>query len=233
VDVTDQSPIRRVAVRGADAEVLSGTPLEVVGLSDAEAVVTVGAEALAGAALTGPSERLLPVGVDGGLHGISRLELADAASALATGDYRTATHPILRVEVDAEQVARAAFDATLMTSEPARISEYSLTADGERLTEVRADGVCVAGSFGSAGYNNAAGGPLLAPGSGFSVVPIAPFTTRANDWVVPGPLEVAVERDEGAVSLFADDDEVGEVAPHEPVRVVADGTFDCLRPLVE
>lgn len=232
--MTEQSPIRRVAVRGADADdVLADTDLEAVPLADAEAVVAVGEEALTGAALSSPSAPLLPVGADAAIHGVSRPTFADAADALGAGEYDTADHPILSVSVGGEQVGRAVFDVSLMTTEAARISEYSLTTDGERLTAVRADGVVVAGSFGSAGYNSAAGGPLLAPNAGLSVVPVAPFTTRADNWVVPGPLELAVERDEGAVSLYADHAAICEVAPHDPVRVAVDGSFTCLRPISE
>lgn len=230
--MTEQSPIRRVAVWGADGDPLSEADIEVVAVADAEAVVAVGEDAFREAALSA-SVPVLPVGVPSGLHGVARPALADAAAAVAAGSYRTATHPVLGVEVDGERVGRAAFDATLMTSEPARISEYSLVADGEQLITVRADGIVVAAPFGSAGYSNAAGGPLLAPGSGLSVVPVAPFTTRADDWVVPGPLELAVERDEGDVSLYVDDVEIGEVEPHEPVRVETTGEFVCLRPRVE
>lgn len=231
--MTESSAIRRVAVRGADGGVLADTDLEAVELADADAVLAVGEEALTGAALSESSVPLLSVGVDGVLHGITRPQLADAANALADADYDIVTHPLLTVEVNGEQQGRAALDVTLMTTEPARISEYSLTADGERLTDVRADGVVVAGSFGSAGYNSAAGGPLVAPGGGLSVVPVAPFTTRANNWVVPGPLELAVERDEGTVSLYADRADLGPVTPHNSVRVGTDGTFDCLRLTVE
>ena len=231
--MTEPSAISRVAVRGADADVLADTPLDAVELADAEAVLAVGEEALTSTALSSPSVPLLPVGVDGALHGISRAALSGAAAALAEAAYETVSHPLLTVDVDGAQQGRAALDVTLMTTEPARISEYSLTADGERLTEVRADGVVVAGPFGSAGYNSAAGGPLLAPGAGLSVVPVAPFTTRANDWVVPGPVELAVERDEGTVSLYADRADLGTVPPHEPVRIGTNGSFDCLRPTVE
>lgn len=231
--MTEASPIRQVAVRGADVDALEGSGLEAVDLAKAEAVVTVGKDALTGAALSGPSVPLLPVGIDGSLHSIERDAVADAATALAEGNYRTVTHPVLGIEVDDERVGRAVFDTALMTTEPARISEYSLTTEGEQLSEVRADGIVVAGSFGSAGYNNAAGGPLLAPGAGLSVVPIAPFTTRANDWVVPGPLELAVERNEGSVSLYADEDDLGEVDPHEPVRVSVDGEFACVCPVFD
>lgn len=231
--MTEPSPIRRVAVRGASADVISETALSVVALSDAKAVIAVGEEALSDAALADQPLPVLPVGVEGGLHDVTRPALGDAAAALAEGEYTVATHPVLGIDTGGERVGRAVFDATLMSSEPARISEYSMTKGPEQLAEVRADGVVVAASFGSAGYSNAAGGPLVAPGAGLSVVPIAPFTTRGNGWVVPGPLEVAVERDEGGVSLFADAQNLGAVAPHEPVTVQVDGTFACLRPFAD
>jgi NAD+ kinase len=231
--MTEASPIRRVAVRGADADVLAETGLEVVDLSDADAVVTVGEDAFEGAALTGPSVPLLPIGIAGSVHAIDRGEIAEAATALDVGSYRIVTHPVLDIEVGDERVGRAVFDTALVTTEPARISEYSMSTDGQELTDVRADGIVVAASFGSAGYNSAAGGPLLAPGAGLSVVPIAPFTTRADSWVVPGPLELVVERNEGSVSLFADEDDLGEVHPHEPVRVSVGSEFDCVSPLLD
>jgi NAD+ kinase len=231
--MTESSVIRRVAVRGADDGLLADTELDAVGPAHAEAIIAVGEEALTDGALSRDAVPLLPVGVDGALHSVSKPALADAAAALNRGDYRVASHPLLDVAVDGEQVGQAVFDVTLMTTEPARISEYSLSATSERLAEVRADGVVVAGSFGSAGYSSAAGGPLLAPGAGLSVVPVAPFTTRADDWVVPGPVQLAVERDEGDVTLYADADDLGAVEPHEPVRVDTAGGFDCLRPSLE
>lgn len=231
--MTESSAIRRVAVRGADPAILADTPLESADLASADAVIAVGESALTDGVLSGPGVPLLPVGVEGALHGVSRQELPAAAAALAAAEYETVSHPMLVVEVGGEQAGRAVLDVTLMTSEPARISEYSLTKDGERLMEIRADGIVVATSFGSAGYNNAADGPILAPGAGLSVVPVAPFTTRANGWVVPGPLELGVERDEGTVSLYADAAELGPVTPEEPVRIRTDGTFVCLRPSVE
>ncbi len=231
--MTEPSPIRRVAVSGADADVVAETSLSVGTVPDADAVIAVGEEALSDAALADQTLPVLPVGVEAGLNGVDRTALVEAAAALAAGNYRIATHPVLGIETGGERVGRAVFDVTLMTSEPARISEYSLSKEDEQLATVRADGIVVAASFGSAGYNNAAGGPLLSPGTGLSVVPVAPFTTRANGWVVPGPLDVAVERHEGGVSLFTDVEDQGAVAPHERVTVRTEGTFDCLRPFVE
>lgn len=233
--MTESTPIRRVAVRGDDdvAETLAATDLEVVELDTAQAVVTVGEEALVGAALSGPSVPLVPVGVAEGHHGVSIRDLDTAAAAIHEGRYRAVSHPTLSIDIGGEQVGRAVFDVSLMTSEPARISEYALTIEGEALWSVRADGVVVSTSLGSAGYGRAAGGPIVAAGSGLSVVPVSPFATRADSWVVDAPLDLSIQRDEGDVSLFADDEELQTLGREHPVRVSVASEFDYLRPVVE
>jgi len=228
--MTQPTPISRVTVRGAalDADRL---PLATVDREDAEAVVAVGADALERAALAEWATPILAVDIGDGHHGTISANLGPAAEALAAGEYRTVSHPVLAVTVGGESVCRGVFDVTLMTSEPARISEYALSAAGERLFGVRADGVVVSTPLGSASYGRAAGGPVVMPGGGLSVVPVAPFSTRANPRVVPGPLSLRVERDEGEVSLFVDGEEYRRVGTDDPVAVERVGEFTCLRPL--
>lgn len=226
--MTQSPPLSRVSLHGMESGAISS--LETVSGDAAEAIVAVGADALASAALGDTSLPLLAAGVGDGTDGTTDETLESAAEALATGNYRTVTHPVLGVDVDGEEVGRAVFDVTLMTSEPARISEYALTADGERLFTVRADGVVVSSPLGSAEYGRAAGGPIVAPGGGLSVVPVAAFSTRASPWVVPGPLTLTVERDEGAVSLFTDEDERRAIEPGEAVSIHVVDEFSCLRP---
>ncbi|WP_049980925.1 NAD(+)/NADH kinase [Halolamina rubra] len=228
--MTQSSPISRVSLHGAAADA-DLSPLSVVD-DDAEAVVAVGAEAVADAGRSSDGTPVLAVGLGDGRQGTTRDNLDAAAAALAEGQYRRVTHPVLGVDADGEQVGRAVLDVTLMTSEPARISEYALVADGERLFDVRADGVVASTPLGSGGYGRAAGGPVVAPGGGLSVVPVSPFSTRASPWVVPGPFELRVERDEGAVSLFLDGEERGQVHPDDPVEIGVVDEFTCLRPPV-
>ena len=227
--MTQSTPISRVSLRGADADL----PALSITEDDPEAIVAVGSDAVEAAALDDSDSPILAVGADDGRYGPTRDRLDDAAAALAEGAYRSVTHPVLGVEIDAERVCRAVFDTTLMTSEPARISEYALAAEGEQLFDVRADGVVVSTPLGSAGYGRAAGGPVVAPGGGLSVVPVAPFSTRASTWVVPGPLSLSVRRDEGDVSLFVDGEEQRRVGPAEPVEITTVGEFTGLRPLAE
>lgn len=230
--MSESAPIHRVAVRGDDAvaETLAATDLEVVGLDAADAVVAVGEEAFTGAALTGSSRPLLPVDLAERYRGVSRNEVSTAAEAIRTGAFRTVSHPVLDVTHGGELVGRAVFDVTLMTSEPARISEYGLTIEGERVWTGRADGIVVASPFGSAGYSRAAGGPIVVGGDSMSVVPIAPFAIRTDTWVANDSLQLSVERDEGDVSLFADEEELQRVDRDHPIRVAAVSGYTALHP---
>jgi NAD+ kinase len=227
--MTQSTPISRVSLRGADADL---SPLSTSD-DEPEAIVAVGHDAVESAALADAETPLLVVDADDDCYGTTRERLDVAAAALADGRYRRVSHSVLGVDVAGERVGRAVFDATLMTSEPARISEYALSVDGERLFDVRADGVVVSTPLGSAGYGRAAGGPIVAPGGGLAVAPVAPFSTRASPWVVPGPLALHIQRDEGDVSLFVDAEERHHVRPDDPVEIDVVGEFACLRPLVD
>jgi NAD+ kinase len=114
----------------------------------------------------------------------------------------TISRRVLSVQVG-DTAARAVRDCAIVTTDPARISEYRVVADDATLTAFRADGVVVATPVGTASYSRAAGGPRLAPDTGLAVVPIAPFAMTADQWVVRPPLTLRVERDDD-VSVFAD-----------------------------
>jgi NAD+ kinase len=190
---------------------------------DVSAVLAVGERALIETVLSEPTSPV--VGVDDGSNktatGVhSRKRVLDALTA---GTLRHVEHSPLSVRVGDEHVGRAALDAGLVTSEPARISEYSIHDAEECLKTLRADGVVVATPLGSGGYNRAVDGPLLAPGTGLAVSPVAPFATSANTRVLRGTVKFRVERDEGDVSLLLDDREVSHVPSKTPVVIETDG----------
>jgi len=145
----------------------------------------------------------------------------------------TTTRRILSIEVD-NTAARAVRDCAIVTTDPARISEYRVVADDATLTAFRADGVVVATPLGTAGYSRAAGGPRLAPDTGLAVVPIAPFAMTADQWVVRPPLGLRVERDDD-VSVFADGNRVTSGGGGLTVSVTVAGTITVVdrRRLVE
>ncbi|ELZ86741.1 ATP-NAD kinase [Haloferax elongans ATCC BAA-1513] len=239
----------RLAVTGDESVVgaIRATGATVVDPDEAtssDIVVAVGEKAVVDATLdsTGP---VLPVDC-GTPWSVPRRLLGDTVDSLLAGDIRAVDHPILSVSVDGDHVGRALFDVMLVTSEPARISEYAVshrrrgaavlngrdendtdvTADATAETaewrvadEFRADGVVVASPLGSSGYARAAGGSVVGVGAGLSVVPVSPYATRTDSWVFDPPLRLSVERDDAPVSLVVDDTVARPVAPHESVVV--------------
>ncbi|WP_312909331.1 NAD(+)/NADH kinase [Natronosalvus caseinilyticus] len=222
----------RSALDGA-FEVVTGTPNEV---RDAEPdlVVAVGDHALSSLARleTAVDAPILPVATSAGVAPVALTDLQEAVDAVARGDATITRHPLVSVVADDSVVSRAVFDVSLVTDEPAQISEYSVRSRGNTLAAFRADGVVAATPAGSHAYAAAASGPSLSAAvDALSVVPIAPFTTRTRHWVVPDDdLTLTVERDEVAVSLCVDDRCLGTIGVGAAVSIWVDPerSFACL-----
>lgn len=200
--------------------------------------------------LAAPVPSVPTLSVDGpGPLSVPRSALPAAVAAHARGETWTVPHPVLAATLDGDRVGTAVADVSLMTAEPARISEYAVAVDpvggrnrGDRddrraggdgtvpVDGFRADGVVVATPLGSAGYGRDAGGPLLGSVPGLAVVPVAPFTTDPDAYVVPPDVHLTVERDDTGVTLLVDDREVTAVDPGDVVRVATAATFPLVRP---
>jgi NAD+ kinase len=227
---------RRVAVVGDDRatalrERLAGLGCQSTERDAADAVVAVGDEAIRDVLVDAPAAPVIPVGSRRLAIGPDDAErrartLLDAAlrdddRAAPVDGVRRTTHPILAVDTGDAEPRRAAFDVALVTAQPARISEFAVDFVGGSAAAFRADGVVVATPFGSDGYANAAGGPVVEPGAGFSVAPIAPFSTRTGAWVAAGGISLSVERETESVALVIDGREHEAVAPHRSVAIEA------------
>lgn len=213
----------RVALRGDDGDV--GEAAEAAGVTvvddddDVDVAVAVGSEALSALADDPPDVPVLPVDAELGRYSLPPARVGAAVEALVAGDVGTFDQPTLRVAVEGTPVGHALADVTLMTADPARISEYALDAEGAPVDSFRADGVVAATPLGSEGYAHAAGGAVLGPGTGVGVVPVSPFAISSDVWVFRPPLSLSVERDEGDVSLALDGCGYGTVDPHAAVDV--------------
>jgi NAD+ kinase len=215
-----------VAVRGDAGVATTLADADAVGVvteADAAFVVVAGDAALAALATDPPPVPVLPVTASGGRHAVARENLPAAVAALAAGDRRAASHPLLEVLVNGTAVDRAALDVTLMTREAARISEYAIRSDAGPVADFRADGVVAATPLGSEGYAHDSGGPVLDAGSGLAVVPVAPFATHCDTWVLRPDVRLSVERDESTVLLYADDREVRPLSRGDTVTVTVTG----------
>jgi len=218
----------RVAVRGPGATDAADAVRAAGGTvtddpADADVLVALGEDALleaaaAAAAATAQPAPVLPVGAGREHGGVPPAAREDAVRAVAAGDYavrQRQTFTVSAPDVD----ARALADVTLVTAEPAKISEYAVgSGDDREVASVRADGVVAATPAGSRGYAGDAGGPHLDPGvDAAAVVPVAPFRVDRTNWVVEPPLSLTVVRDEAAVELHVDGRSRGEVGAGDAV----------------
>jgi NAD+ kinase len=203
-------------VQGDARSVLEGDP---------DAVVAAGEPAVVDLVRAGVDVPVLPFGAGAALRSVRALGV-DAVSHLVRGAFDTVERPLLRAETPLGETV-ALFDLMLVTDEPARISEYTVWRDTDRVESFRADGVVVATPAGSQGYARAADGAVLAPGTGVvSVIPISPFATNVDSWVLDeDSVGLRVERDETPVELLADGRPSGSVVAGERLRVRRDGSL--------
>jgi NAD+ kinase len=228
--VGDDTSDASETLASAGVDPITDTPRHVLA-ADPDAVVAVGEAALLTLARHRPDTPILPVEAGDGVRSVPDDRLADAAARLVAGDWSTERHPLLGVEVDETQRELALFDAMAVTAEPAHISEYTVTAGGEHVARFRADGLVVATPAGTAGYARAAGAPVVPPGADvLALVPVAPFATTLDHWVVPAAdVTITVERDDARVDVLADDRTIGVASVDEPVRIAPDGEIETIR----
>lgn len=160
--------------------------------------------------------------------------VAAALSGELTTEYRTN----LRIDVfcEGDEGANGEPDATMEGSQQffglneltlargaqGRVIDCTYTVAGEKVADVKGDGLIVATATGSTAYALSAGGPLVAPGySGLVVVPIAPHSLHSRA-LVTGPSDIVeVSMDPSSANreatMFID----GELIPMErPIRRV-------------
>jgi len=190
-------------------------------VEECEFLVAVGEPALVALARAGPTVPVLPVAAGRGVRSVTRDTVVGAVESLLATEFEPQHHSILEVRVGDRTRAQALLDVMLVSAEPAQISEYAVQSAEELVAQFRADGVVLATPAGSSGYANAAGAPVLASDvDAATVVPIAPFETDMDHWVLPNDgLRLTIERDEAVVHLLADDRIVGAVDPEESVTV--------------
>lgn len=217
--VGDEAVAQRL--RDAGHSVSSGTVGE---LPDTDRVVAVGDAAARAVAGADRDPLVVPVETTRGLRPVDRSAVAAAVGGLA--DARVERHPVLTVRCAGTDCGKALFDVTLVTDEAARISEYAVETPAETVGQFRADGVTVATPAGSPGYARRVDGPLLAPGAGVVVAPIAPFATDPDHWVLdPDAVVCSVERDDAPVALVTDGEAVDTVNHGDAVRIERTGTL--------
>ena len=113
-------------------------------------------------------------------------------------------------------------ELTLARGAQGRVIDCAYTVAGEKVADVKGDGLIVATATGSTAYALSAGGPLVAPGySGLVVVPIAPHSLHSRALVTRPSDIVEIAMDPSSANreatMFID----GELIPIDrPIRRV-------------
>ena len=222
------------ALAGADTDAAVETiaPVDVASetLRDAQMIVAVGEPALIAVARCVPELPIVPVDTGIGRYNVSAAAVGAAVDAATAGALETVAHPVLDVSVAGDPVGTAFLDVTLLTADPARISEFAVGSDDGWMQAIRADGVVVATPPGSTGYAHAVGGPVLAPGTGLVAAPISAYAMHVRPWVLRPPVSVSVERDEARVTLRLDDEVTRSVPPDLPVDITVGASVSVVVP---
>ncbi len=165
---------------------------------DCGLVVAIGGDGtvLGGARLAAASGAGIPVlgvacGSLGMLAGTRRDEVRPALDRFADGTWEPRSLAGLRVTDESGADAVALNDVVVVRKGSGQVKTEVLV-DGERYVRAAGDGVVVSTTIGSSAYGMAAGGPILAPGTGALVVtPLAMHGGTAPALVVPA--ETVVE----------------------------------------
>lgn len=197
-----------------------GASLSAIESAGPDLVVCTGVGAIRSLARSDLTVPALVVASPGGFGTVDVDQLPEALNAIAFGDAPILDHRLLAIDEDGERSV-AVRDACLMSNEPARISEYSITSSASTIDRFRADGVVFATAAGSHGYARAAGGPLVAPDTGLSVVPIAPFKKDPDHWIL--------QTSGGTCHVHRDETDVAVVVDGEHQRTVSGGAALAIR----
>ncbi|MDE3169782.1 MAG: NAD(+)/NADH kinase [Acidobacteriota bacterium] len=165
-------------------------------------------------ALAGHDVPILPVNLGGlgFLTSVTLDELYPLLEETIAGNYRTSVRIMLDAEVRSNGASAgrqsALNDAVANKGALARMLDFDVYVDQDRVGRYRADGLIVATPTGSTGYSLAAGGPIIDPElDAFVVTPICPHMLTNRPLVIPGTARIDLD--------FA--------AAEEPVYVTLDG----------
>jgi NAD+ kinase len=132
----------------------------------------------------------------GALTAIAAGELAFALDRVAVGDWVARRLPALRVESDGEAPNVGVNDMVVVRQGAGQIAA-TVRVDGELFIRFAGDGLVVGTPLGSSAYSLAAGGPILAPGTGLVFTPLAPHGGCCPPLVTDPACRLEIDLDPG------------------------------------
>ncbi|MCI5064686.1 NAD(+)/NADH kinase [bacterium] len=200
--------------------------------SVADPIVTLGGDGtLIGVARQARENTPVLLGVNFGTLGflteIAPEEALSVLQAVVAGDAALARREMLLAEVirdgEVKFSCQAVNEALVQKGTRDRLLTLDVTADEQRVIELKGDGIIVSTPTGSTAYSLAAGGSIVAPS--LSVVllsPVCPHSLTARPLILSGDTTIAVkvpEDYEGEVFLLVDGQESFELHPRDAVKV--------------
>ncbi len=152
-------------------------------------------------------------GTLGFLTGASSESMVEAVEAALRGELPGEKRAALDVRVDGTAAGSSRSctvlnEVAMTRGVSGRLVDYTVMIDGDKLADMRADGVIVASATGSTAYSLSAGGPLLAPTlQGMVISALAPHTLISRAMVTDGNQEVRIipdTRGDAECCVFAD-----------------------------
>ncbi|MBU0623223.1 MAG: NAD(+)/NADH kinase [Candidatus Thermoplasmatota archaeon] len=132
-------------------------------------------------------------GVLGFLTEIQAEEVKTAIKKLLKGDYHIDERLKLKTVLNGRRLEDATNEAVVHTAHIAKMRHFSISVDGTRATEIRADGLIIATPTGSTSYAMSVGSSIIDPRvDALVIAPIAPFRLAARPLVVSARSKIAV-----------------------------------------
>ena len=155
------------------------------------------------------------LGQVGFLAEISPLNWQEELGVILGGSYRVSERLILSFRIIREgkviKEGQAINDLVIHRGGLARLVRLDMTLGGQKIKNIRADGLIFATPTGSTAYSVSAGGPLVHPEiDAFVVTPICPFLQNFRPLVLPGQENVKVViQDKSAEVVLTVDGQAG------------------------
>jgi NAD+ kinase len=161
----------------------------------------------------------------GGMGFLTEVESKYAISGLKkilSGEYNIEERIKLKVIFDGKRLVDATNEITIQTARIAKLIEFQVLVEEERMEVVKADGIIIATPTGSTSYALSAGGPIVDPSvDAVVVVPLAAFKLSARPWIIPSEKKICVKLLPGSkdAKLVIDGKESHKITPKNEVCV--------------
>jgi NAD+ kinase len=169
-----------------------------VSLMDVDLIIAVGGDGTILRTQSFISPKKIPlIGINMGTLGfLTEIDPENAFKAIEEvlkGNYFVERRNQLRIWHNHE-LPTALNEVVIMTRKPAKMLHIQINVDGEKVEELRADGLIIATPSGSTAYSMSAGGPIVDPKvEAFIIVPICPFKLGARPTVVSNESTITVK----------------------------------------